>query len=168
MRDWTIRDGSEADAPAIAGIVNGEIRSGLAIWRSAERDEAEIAAMIAERLAAGHPVLIAEDGETGGVLGWASYGPFRAGDGYAATVEHSVHIVPEAQGRGVGSDMVVALIDRARERGVHVLVGGIESSNRASIAMHRRLGFEEVGRMPEVGRKFGNWLTLVLMQRIVD
>lgn len=84
------------------------------------------------------------------------------------TVEHSVYVAPEAQRRGVGRVLLDALIARATAEGLHVMVGGIDADNAASLALHRALGFEEAGRMGEVAAKFGHWLTLVFMQRRLD
>lgn len=162
---YHIREGTAEDAPAIAAIINREIRTGLAIWRYAERSEADIRGMIAERLAVGHGVFVAEsDGKT---IGWAGYGPFRAGEGYDRTVEHSVHILPEAQGRGLGRALMEQLLDHAASHGIHSMIAAIDSTLDASLGLHRRLGFVEIGRLPEIGWKFDRWLTLVLMQRIL-
>ena len=114
---------------------------------------------------AGLPVLVAEEG--GAVCGFASYGPFRAFDGYAETVEHGLYVAREAQRRGHGAALLGALVARAEAAGLHVMVAAIEARNEASLALHERFGFARVGLMPEVGRKFDRWLDLVLMQRIL-
>lgn len=166
MTEWTIRTGREADAPAIAAILNHEIRTGLAIWRYAERSEDDIRAMLAERIAAGQGVFVAET--EGRIAGWASYGPFRTGEGYGRTVEHSVHIVPQMQGHGLGTALMQRLLDHARGAGIHAVIAAIDSTLDASLALHRRLGFREIGRLPEIGWKFERWLTLVLMQKLLN
>ena len=163
MTDWTIREGKESDASSIAAIINHEIRTGLAIWRYAERSEVDIRAMIAERLEAGQGVFVAENG--GAVIGWAGYCPFRAGEGYSSTVEHSVHIVPDAQGHGLGRALMQRLLDHAKAQGIHAVIAAIDSTLVASLALHRSLDFEEIGRLPEIGWKFDRRLTLVLMQK---
>ncbi|HEX5335591.1 MAG TPA: GNAT family N-acetyltransferase, partial [Propionicimonas sp.] len=112
-----------------------------------------------------HPILVAdEDGE---ILGYSAYGPFRAKAGYAATMEHSVYVRPSSQGKGIGRTLLVAIIEAARANGVHALIGGLSSDNDVSLALHHSLGFVEVGRLPEVGRKFDRWLDLVLLQIIL-
>jgi L-amino acid N-acyltransferase len=83
-------------------------------------------------------------------------------------MELTIHVDGEHHGRGVGRALIDALIERARDAGVHVLVAGVDGEHDASIAFHQRLGFVEVARMPEVGRKFDRWLDLVLMQRVID
>jgi phosphinothricin acetyltransferase len=160
-----IRPATPDDAPGIAAIVNHEIRTGLAIWRNDPRPVSEIEALIQTRLAAGEAVLVA-DGASDGIMGWATYGPFRAYEGYALTKEHSVHIAPDHRRKGIASALMPVLLDHADAAGVHALIGCIDATNTGSIDLHRRLDFHEVGRMPEIGRKFDRWLTLVLMQRL--
>jgi phosphinothricin acetyltransferase len=117
---------------------------------------------------AGYPVLVAE--EDGDVVGFTAYGSFQGAGkwaGYRFTVEHTIHIRESHWGRGVGRTLLTALIDRARDNGIHVMVGAIDGDNHASIRFHESLGFSVVARMPEVGFKFGRRLELVLMQRIM-
>lgn len=94
-----------------------------------------------------------------------SWGSFRAYPAYKYTVEHSVYVHPEHRGLGLGQQLMDLLIAEARQRGdVHVLVGAIDAANAGSIALHKRLGFESVGLMPQVGFKFGRWLDLAFYQ----
>ena len=88
--------------------------------------------------------------------------------GYKHTVEHSVYVHQNARRTGVASALMATLIERARAQGKHVMVGGIEAKNEASLALHSRFGFEKVGYLPEVGTKFGRWLDLIFMQLILD
>lgn len=83
-------------------------------------------------------------------------------------MELTIHVDRAHQGRGVGRVLLEALVERARTSDVHVLIAGVDGANDASIAFHQRLGFREVARMPEVGRKFGRWLDLVLLQRVIE
>ncbi len=162
-----IRQATAGDAPALAGIYNDAVRHTTAIWNDAEVDADNRRQWLALRSAGRHPVLVAADGARG-VVGYASFGDFRAFDGYRHTVEHSIYVRADARRAGVAARLMEALIAQARARGKHAMVGAIESENAASIALHRRLGFEEVGRMREVGTKFGRWLDLTWMQLLLD
>lgn len=166
MPDVQIRDAVTADLAAITEIHNHAVVHTTAIWNDDPVDVADRAAWMAERADAGYPVIVAVD-ETG-VLGFASYAQWRARSGYRFTVEHSVYVRDGQRGRGLGRLLMEALIGRARAAGLHVMVAGIESGNAGSIALHERLGFVEVGRMPQVGAKFGRWLDLTFMQLVLD
>ncbi len=157
-----IRPARPEDAGAICDISNVLIRDSLITFTTDLRSEAATRDAID---AADGAFLVATD--ESGVLGFASFGPFRGGPGYAQTREHSIQLAPQARGRGIGRAMMAQLEQVAREQGVHVLVAGISSANPAGLAFHAALGFTEVGRMPEVGRKSGQWLDLILMQKIL-
>ena len=160
-----IRAAQARDVPAILDIVNDAILNSTALFEYEPRTLDEQTGWLAERNAGGWPVLVAEvDGDT---IGFASYGPFRARPAYAATVEHSVYVAQHDRSKGVGRALMLALIAAAKSDGRHVMVGGIDGSNDASIAFHAALGFVETGRMPEVGWKFERWLDLVFMQLIL-
>ncbi len=160
-----IRDATEADLPAILAITNQAIAETTAVWNNTPATLEARAAWLRDRRGRGFPVLVAED--AGEVLGFASFGDFRPFEGYLHTVEHSIYVAPGAQRRGIGAALLDALVARAAAMGKHVIVGGIEAGNGASLALHRRAGFVEVGRLPEVGRKFGRWLDLVFMQKML-
>ncbi len=160
-----IRDAQPADLPAILAIVNDAILNTTAMWTLTPATLEQRQAWLAERQDAGLPVVVAVQGPE--LVGFASFGPFRPWEGYAATVEHSVYVDANRRGQGAGRRLMEALVARAEAMGLHVMVGGIEAGNAASIALHERLGFERVGLMPEVGRKFGRWLDLLFMQRIL-
>ena len=112
-----------------------------------------------------HGYLIAENGV---ITGYSSFGDWRAFDGFRHTVEHSVYVHPDHQGKGIGRMLMKALIIEARDIGKHVMVAGIEAQNHASIHLHQTLGFVTTGQMPQVGTKFGRWLDLTFMQLQLD
>lgn len=102
------------------------------------------------------------------IIGYASYGTFRALAGYSYTVEHSVYIRSGHRAAGGGRMLMNALLDYARGRGVHVMVGVIDGDNVDSVTFHERLGFSVTGRLPQVGRKFGQWRDIVFVARVFD
>ena len=104
---------------------------------------------------------------TSEILGFASFGDFRAWPCYLHTAEHSIHVRADRRGRGIGRALLAALISRAADLGKHVLVAGIDADNVGSLKLHRDLQFEQVAHFREVGRKFGRWLDLVFMQRFL-
>ena len=157
-----IRRAVPGDAGTICAIANPFVHDTLVTFTTEERKPEAVA----QALESGATVcLLAE--EAGAALGFASFAQFRAGPGYAATKEHSILLTPRGRARGIGRALMAALEDEARREGVHVLVATVSSANPGGIAFHRAVGFREVGRMPQVGRKFGQWLDLVLMQKIL-
>ncbi|MGV8843152.1 MAG: GNAT family N-acetyltransferase [Pseudomonas sp.] len=161
-----IRDAVAADLPGILLIYNDAVLHSTAIWNETEVDLANRRDWLAERNTAGWPVLVARDA-AGHVLGYANYGSWRSIEGFRHTVEHSVYVRAEQRGQGLGALLLQALIARASNSGVHVMVAAIERENAASIRLHQRLGFVISGQMPQVGRKFERWLDLTFMQLIL-
>ena len=162
--DVRLRDATEADLPRILEITNDAILHTTAIWSLEPTTLDERRAWFVGRRERGYPILVAE-GPDGRVLGFASYGEFRPRAGYRHTVEHSLYVDAAVRGRGIGSALLAALVDRAAADGVHVIVAGIDGENHGSIRLHERFGFAQAGRLHEVGRKFDRWLDLVFMQR---
>ncbi|MFZ2468252.1 MAG: N-acetyltransferase family protein [Parvibaculum sedimenti] len=163
---YIVRPATSDDLPGILLIHNDAVRNTAAIWMDEEADLADRAAWLADHFDHGFPVLVAVQGHA--VLGFSAYGHYRPRSGYRHTVENSIYIHPDARGRGLGFALMKPLVAHARADGHHVMMACIEAQNTASIALHERLGFREVGRMPEVGRKFGRWLDLVLMQLMLE
>lgn len=162
-----IRDAHAGDIEAILAIYNDAVSNTLAIWNERTVDAANRAAWLADRQRAGYPVLVAIDAE-GSVAGYASFGDWRPFEGFRHTAEHSVYVRADRRGAGVGKALMVELIARARGLRKHVMVAGIEAGNAGSIALHKQLGFEEVGLMRQVGTKFGAWLDLAFLQLQLD
>ena len=162
-----IRDAAEADLPALRDIFNDAVLNTTAIWMDNVVDLANRQAWFAARAQQGYPILVAENAD-GEVVGYASFGDWRPFDGFCHTVEHSVYIRADQRGKGLGPQLLTALIERAKACDKHVMVAAIESGNAASIGLHQRLGFAITGQMPQVGRKFGRWLDLTFMQLILE
>jgi len=159
-----LRPARPADAAAIAGIWNGCIRETAVTFTDVEKTVAGLRADIAARQPAG---LFPVAGEEGAVLGFATAFAFRAGPGYRHTLEHTVQLAPGARGRGAGRALMGRLEAAARGAGAHVLVAAVSGENAGGIAFHEAIGFARVGEMPQVGRKFGRWMDLVLLQKIL-
>ena len=173
LRMVTVRACEERDLAATAALFNELIPTATVAWTDVLTSVEERGAALAEHEDDGFPVFVAVEGEGTAaerVLGVASYGAFRNRrrfEGYRFTVEHSIHIRGDQRGRGIGATLLTVLIDHAHDAGVHVMVGAIDANNEDSLRFHERMGFTEVARMPETGFKFGRWLDLVLMQRIL-
>lgn len=157
-----VRTARTEDAGAICDIANRVIRDTLITFTTVEKTPSQLRAEIAEK---GADYLVVElDNE---VVGYAYYGAFRAGPGYRFTVEHTIHLSLAAQGRGIGRALMIALEHRAVKAGMHAIVAGVSGANPGAIGFHSAMGFVEVGRLPEVGYKQGQWLDTVLMQKIL-
>lgn len=162
MSAFFIRPAQQADLPQLLELHNDAVRRLDAIWTETEEALEERRSWLRAREADGFPVLVAVEGDRT-VLGYASYGTYRARTGYRLTVEHSIYLWPHAQGRGVGKALMAALIADAREKGFHVMVGVIDAKNTDSIAFHERFGFVYAGHLKQVGFKHGHWLDQVNM-----
>lgn len=161
-----IRMATLSDLEPTLEIYNHAVKHTTASYDYDPRPMLEHQKWYSDKLEAGFPLLIAE--LQGQVVGFATYGAFRAKIGYQYTVEHSVYVHQSFQGSGVGSALMLPLIETARAQNHHVMMAGVDSSNAASIAFHRRFGFVEVATLREVGFKFGRWLDLTFMQLTLD
>ncbi len=158
-----IRDAEEGDLPGLLDIYNDVIATSTAIYSYVPVTLEDRAQWWRARREQGYPVLVAVDDS--GVVGFSTFGDFRAWPGYRFTVEHSVHVRTDRRGQGVGKELVQALFPRAATLGKHVMIAGVDAANAASIRFHERLGFERAGLLREVGHKFDRWLDLVFLQR---
>jgi L-amino acid N-acyltransferase len=145
-----IRDATEADLPALRDIYNHALLNTTAIWNDDVVDVENRRAWFQARAGQGYPILVADIG--GVVSGYASFGDFRVQDGFRATVENSIYVVPEAQGRGVARALIAAVHDE----------------NKASMQLHQALGFRATGVLHEAGQKFGLWVNLVFLELRLD
>jgi phosphinothricin acetyltransferase len=161
-----VRDAATNDVPRILQITNEAIAHTTANWSLEQTTLDERLEWLREHHRHGWPVLVAVR-PNGRVIGFAAYGAFRPKEGYRFTVEHSIYVDASERGRGIGSRLLAALIDRASAAGVHVMIGGVAGDNNASIRLHERFGFTVTGRLHEVGHKFDRWLDLVFVQRIL-
>ncbi len=162
---FAIAASSRAQLPEILAIYNEVIRNTTAVYSDEEVTLENRERWFDAKGAQGFPVLVATDAS--GVVGFGTFGEFRAWPCYRASVEHSVHVRADFRRRGVGRALVEALIDAAAAMQKHVMIAGIDAENVNSISLHESLGFEVVGHFREVGRKFGRWLDLKFMQRFI-
>jgi len=157
-----IRHATDTDLAGILAIYNDAILKTTAVFDYRPHTLEMRRQWIREKQAAGLPVLVAADDDE--VVGFSSYGPFRAWPAYKYSVEHSVYVGAAMRRRGVGAALVQAIVAEATRAEMHRIVTGITGDNDASIRLHMRFGFKEVGRLSEVGYKFGRWLDLVFLE----
>jgi phosphinothricin acetyltransferase len=152
------------DAEAIRAIYNVEVLESTVTFDLVARSFGEQLAWIDEH-SGGHPAIVALDDDA--VAGFASVSPYRSRPAYAPTVEDSVYVRRDQRGNGVGKLLLTDLVTATRDHGFHSMIARIVGGHDASIALHRACGFAEIGVEREVGRKFGRWLDVVLMQRML-
>lgn len=160
-----IRPAGGADLDAINRIYNHEVLTGVATWDEEPWTTAARLGWFEALDPDTEPVFVAEQG--GAVIGFAYLSRYRLRTGYRFTREDTLYVDPVHQRRGIGRALLTTLIGAAEAGGMHTLVARIEAGNRASIELHERLGFIIAGRTREVGFKFGRWLDLVEMQRLL-
>lgn len=161
MEKPTIRDAASADLPAINDIYNHYVRHSTCTYQLQAETMADRQAWF-ERHGPGHPVIVAQAG--GEILGWGCLSPLHSREAYRFTVENSVYARADSHRQGIGQMLLAELIGRARQAGHHSIIAIISADQDASIALHAKLGFVEVGRFREVGFKFDRWLDVVYMQ----
>lgn len=153
-------------AHAILEIFNDAIAHSTALYDYQSRTPEDMARWFDGKTRGRYPVIGAEN-EAGELLGFASFGPFRAWPAYKYTVEHSVYVDRRFRGSGVGRALLQAIVEAAERQDYHVLVGGIDATNTVSIRLHEGLGFTHAGTVRHAGFKFGRWLDLAFYQRIL-
>jgi L-amino acid N-acyltransferase len=156
------------DAEAIREIYNLEVSTSTVTFDLVPRSSVEQRAWLSQRSGA-HAVVVASEGEGDDeiVIGFGSLSPYKDRPAYATTVESSVYVRRDRHRRGVGDAIMGELIATATAHGFHAVMARVVGGHEASIALHRRHGFEVVGTEREVGRKFGQWLDVVVLQRLL-
>lgn len=162
--EFPIRAAVPTDATAIAAIYRHHVLGGVATFETVPPDAAEMEARLGKVLNAGWPWLVAQDG-SGDLAGYAYAGQFNARQAYRHTCEDSVYLHPERLRQGIGTALLGALIEAAEASGFRQMIALIVGSEAASIALHARFGFSDAGRWRAVGRKHGQWLDVLSMQR---
>jgi L-amino acid N-acyltransferase len=151
-------------AATILAIFNDAIINSTALYDYQPRVIESMGPWFATKALNNFPVIGVET-DDGQLAGFASYGTFRAFPAFKYTIEHSVYVHKDHRGKGLGALLLEALIEEAQTRDVHVMVGGIDSSNQASIALHEKFGFVHSGTVKQAGFKFGRWLDLAFYQK---
>jgi phosphinothricin acetyltransferase len=165
MSQATIRRARREDCDAILAIYNDAVLNTTASYDLEPRTLEDRLEWFDGHERDQYPIFVAEEG--GVILGWSSLSRFHARHGYRYTVENSVYVAASSRGRGIGALLLAPLIDVARERGWHAIIAGIDAGNAVSLRLHARFGFEKVGHFREVGHKFGRWLDVVYLQRLL-
>lgn len=159
-----VRHACDADLAQLTAIYNHYIRETPITFDIEEKTEAERAEWLAQFAESGrHQCFVAVEGAR--ALGWACSGPYRPKAAYGTSVEFSIYLAPDAGGRGLGSKLYTRLFEAMKGEDVHRALAGVTLPNAASLALHRRFGFEEVGRYSQVGRKFDKYWDVLWMER---
>lgn len=157
-----IREAQHKDLGIILDIMNDAILNTTSIYDYAIRSTEFAENWFTKKRLDNMPVLVCEiDGHA---VAYGSYGIFRAWDAYKFSVEHSIYVQEDFRGQGIGKQLLIALIGRAKKDGFHTMIAGIDADNQKSYDFHKKLGFAEVGKFREVGYKFDRWLDLIFMQ----
>ena len=164
MAEPTIRLAIHADLPAINEIYNHYVLHSTCTYEEEPSTASEREVWFAAHSSA-HPITVAE--QDGQIVGWASLSSFHPRSAYRRTVENSVYVRHDRQRRGIGSALLIDSIDRAKALGHHTIIAGIDLDQPASVALHRKLGFEQVAHLRQVGFKFGRWLDVVYLQKLL-
>jgi L-amino acid N-acyltransferase YncA len=159
-----IRPATAADLDAINAIYNHYVHHSTCTYQEEPSTAEERAAWFAAH-GPEHPVTVAEVNSE--VIGWGSLSQFHARSAYRRTVENSVYVRHDRHRQGIGAALLADLINRAAALGHHAIIAGIDAEQTASVAIHRRFGFEHVGHLRQVGFKFGRWLDVIYMERLL-
>ena len=159
-----LRLATMGDAEAIREIYNVEVTETTNTFDLEPRSLEQQRSWLSERLGALGVIVAEVDGR---IAGFASLSEYRPRPAYRTTVESSVYVAGWARGEGVGRALMHELVHVATQRGFHTIIANIVGGHEASVALHHAAGFEVVGTQREVGRKFGTWLDLVVMQRML-
>jgi L-amino acid N-acyltransferase YncA len=162
---YVIRDAVSADLPYVREIYNHYVLNSTVTFDESPMTLAALRRKFAKVSELGMPFLVAEN-PSGQILGYAYVYPWKAKAAYRYTVENSIYLGPASSGKGLGKALLAELIDRSRDAGIKEIIAVIADRGAdASIALHRRYGFKEIGHMGRVGFKFGRWLGTILMQK---
>lgn len=161
-----IRPYQTQDTQAILDIINYNILHSTALYDYNIRTYEQQKAILDDKLAKNFPVIVAE--ANGQVVGFGMYSEFRFREAYKFTVEHSVYVVNDYNGKGIGNLLLAELIALAKVQKLHTMIAVIDAENQGSVSFHEKFGFKTVGIIKESGYKFNRWLHSVFMQLILE
>jgi phosphinothricin acetyltransferase len=162
----TVRPATHADLPGILEIYNDAVLNTTASYDYEPRTLEHRQEWFEERQRDDYAVFVALD-EGGRVVGWSALNPFHTRIGYRFTTENSVYVAADMRGKGIGKLLLAPLIEAAKARGLHAIIAAIDAANEPSIRLHAAFGFEKVGQFKQTGFKFGRWLDVVYMEKLV-
>lgn len=166
MTSVTVRPATRDDLAGILEIYNDAVLTTTATYDYEPRTIEHRRVWFEEHERDNYPVFVAA-GPDRRVLGWSALNPYHARPGYRFTSENSVYVAADQRGRGLGRLLLAPLMDAAQERGLHAIIAAIDAENAASIRLHAAFGFERVGLFKQVGFKFGRWLDVLYMERLL-
>jgi len=161
-----VRPATHDDLPGILEIYNDAVLTTTATYDYEPRTLEHRAAWFEDHLTNTYPVFVAVSDE-GRVVGWSALNRYHDRKGYQFTAENSVYVAADRRGRGIGRLLMKPLIESARQRGLHAILAGIDAENDASVRLHASFGFVKVAHFKQVVFKFGRWLDVVEMQRLL-
>ena len=163
--DIIIREAVKEDLPQILDIYNDVILHTTAVYNYDPHTLEMRIEWFKTKRQQGFPIFVAQDNTV--IAGFSSIGPFRAWQAYKYTVENSVYVKVNYQGKGISKLLMKPVIESARKLGLHAIVAGIDAANEVSLILHRQFGFVEVAHFKEVGYKFNRWLDLKFLELII-
>lgn len=166
MSTFRIRPAQRSDCPAILDIYNEAVLTTTASYDYEPRSLEHRLQWFDARQRDRYPIFVAIDASDR-VVGWSALNPFHDRPGYRFTCENSIYIDSHSRGQGIGKLLLAPLIEAAGQRGLHAIIACIDASNPVSIRLHAGFGFETVGHFKRVGYKFGRWLDVVYMEKLL-
>jgi phosphinothricin acetyltransferase len=161
-----VRRAARADLPGILEIYNDAVLHTTATYDYEPRTLEQREVWFDEHVKGDYAVFVAAD-PAGRVLGWSALNPYHQRPGYRFTAENSVYVAADQRGHGLGRALLAPLVEAAQARGLHAVIAAIDATNEASVRLHASFGFERVGLFRQVGFKFGRWLDVLYMERIL-
>ena len=162
----TVRPATEADLPGILDIYNDAVLHTTASYDYEPRTLEHRRTWFKDHQRDNYPVFVAVE-KDGLVAGWSALNPYHARIGYRFTSENSVYVAANRRGQGIGRALLGPLLEAGKARGLHAILAVIDADNEASIRLHAQFGFEKVGLFKQVGFKFGRWLDVVYMEKLL-